>query len=537
MNEDNKKSILNYWTFGEHFSPRVSQIKALEWLEKQTAKYLIMEAPVGTGKSAVAITYSKYLGQRTTKGDSFILTPQRILQKQYDDSFSDNKEVNLVPLYGKSNYPCDSKNTSCQVGSVIKPRCEHCPHAFAKSKAKTASNTVMNYKLALTSFDFTDTFSPRKLIVMDECHTLESHLVDFDAVKIQEWFSNKYDLAFKKQTSLTAAIQWIKDYYLDDIQDKLSELSADVEPLLDKMGSELTRKNIKFIQEVEAFTQHVDEINMLLLRPEKYIKDNFVLVNDLMSFQFKRLHGSYSFERILKPKGDKFLFMSSTVLDKDGFCRDLGIPPEETAFISLDSDFPVENRPVYYMPQMKMNYQWNIEENARGRKQMAEAVIDLCNLHKTESGIIHTANFAIASWIVEQLKGNVEQEIFHHNPESELDRNQVIDSFMDYKHPGILISPSSTEGLDLKYEQGKFAIFCKVPYGYLGDQWIKRRMDMSNEWYRRQAMINIIQGGGRIVRAEDDSGSVYILDGSFAFLLKQSRSIVPQWWLDSYQIL
>lgn len=500
--------------------------------------YLMSDFTVthNSGKSNIGITYSRYIGQRTQNGDSFILTPQRILQKQYDDSFSDNRKINILPLYGKSNYLCDNKNTSCQVGTAIRPRCENCPYGAAKEKAKTASNTVLNYTLALTAFEFTDTFEPRKLVVLDECHTLESHLVSFDAVKIQEWFSKKYDLVFKKQTTLSGALQWIKDYYKDDIEEKYNELQSDADILMEKSPSELTSRDIKLIQEAEEFGQHTAEINMLLCNTEEYIASNFVLVNDLMSFQFKRLQGKYTFDHNLKPMGDRFLFMSSTVLDKDGFCRDLGIPIEDTAFLSIDSDFDVDNRPVYYMPQMKMNYKWSQPDNITGRKQMSQTIESLCGIHEGESGIIHTANYAIASWVVKELTGKVSQQIFHHNPESELDRNEVIDSFMGH-NGGILISPSSTEGLDLKYDQGKFAIFVKVPYGYLGDQWIKKRMDMSNEWYRRQAMINIIQGGGRIVRAEDDSGSVYILDGSFAYLLQQSASIVPKWWMDAYQVV
>ena len=532
---DKNKNILDYWPFD--YAPRQNQIKALEWLAEQDAKYLILEAPVGSGKSNIGITYSKYLGQRTTKGDSFILTPQRILQKQYDESFSDIADINLVPLYGRGNYDCASKHTSCEVGSVIKPRCKDCPHQEAKVKAKSAANSVLNYSLALTSFSYTDTFEPRKLIVMDECHTLESHLVNFDAVKIQEWFCQKYNLPFKKQTSIEGALTWLNDYYKERMETKLSDIQEEVAPLLDKMSADLSRKDIKRIQEADRFADHCDEINMMLLRTEDYVTNNYVLVNDLISFQFKRLKGSYSLNNILKPFGKRFLFMSSTVLDKEGYCRDLGIPPEDTAFISLDSDFPVENRRVIYMPQMKMNYKWNDASNMEARIQMSGTIKDLCSAHAEDSGIIHTANFAVAAWVVKELEGLIPQKIFHHNPDSELDRNDVIQSYLSCKTPSILISPSSTEGLDLKYDLARFAIFVKVPYGYLGDQWIKKRMDMSNEWYRRQAMINIIQGSGRIVRAEDDEGTVYILDGSFAYLYQQAYDIVPQWWKDAYSVL
>ena len=116
-----------------------------------------------------------------------------------------------------------------------------------------------------------------------------------------------------------------------------------------------------------------------------------------------------------------------------------------------------------------------------------------------------------------------------------MNRNDAIEHFLDWSTtPAILISPSSTEGLDLKGDLGGFAIFAKVPFGNMGDAWIKKRMTISSEWYQRRAMIDIIQGGGRIVRTPEDEGTTYILDESFGYLYNQNKKIVPQWWKDAY---
>ncbi len=139
--------------------------------------------------------------------------------------------------------------------------------------------------------------------------------------------------------------------------------------------------------------------------------------------------------------------------------------------------------------------------------------------------------------MVENLDGRVEHHIYHHNPESGDNRNDVIEAFTNDVKPRILISPSSTEGLDLKEDLGRFAVFVKVPFGNLGDQWIKRRMELSTEWYQRQALINIIQGGGRVVRSKDDWGKVYILDASFGYLFKMTCHQIPKWWREAYQTL
>ena len=71
----------------------------------------------------------------------------------------------------------------------------------------------------------------------------------------------------------------------------------------------------------------------------------------------------------------------------------------------------------------------------------------------------------------------------------------------------------------------------------MGDQWIKKRMEISPEWYQRQTLINIIQGGGRVVRSETDSGVVYIVDASFGYLYKSAHHMIPRWWKDAYQVV
>jgi Rad3-related DNA helicase len=229
--------------------------------------------------------------------------------------------------------------------------------------------------------------------------------------------------------------------------------------------------------------------------------------------------------------------MSATILNPDSFCRDLGINPNDAVFYSLDSDFPAENRPVIYMPQMKMNVNWNSDENHNNRKDMIDNIKKLMEVHKDQSGIIHTGNFAIAKWLTEELEDVIPHEIFHHNPDSGDNRNQIIQVFQSTKKPAVLISPSITEGLDLTDDLARFAIIVKTPYKNIGDQWVKTRMELSSEWYQRQAIIDVIQGCGRIVRSKDDWGNVYILDQSWGYLYEKTKDMIPQWWKDAYHVV
>ena len=529
--------IKDYWAIPE-FDLRENQKLALEWMQEQLvendSRYIILELPVGSGKSILGVTLSRYLAKGL--GSSFVLTPQRILQDQYEKDFKQLGKKFLSSLHGKSNYKCESKGASCKIGSLVKPKCDHCPFVAAKANARNASNTVLNYKLALTSFQYTDTFEKRGLMILDEAHTLEQHLVDFDSVDITYAMCKKYDIDFQLQKDSASAMNWIKEKYTPVLEDTLSDMEFDCEALYEK-GESLTRKELGTIKETEELAGHIADVLDMSLRTPEYIEENFVLTWDKTMFCFKRIGGSYSFHKIVKPMADKFLFMSSTILNKDTFCRDIGIDPADAVFLSLPSEFDIENRPVFYMPVMKMNASWNKPENVGGRTAMIERIGGLLEIHEGDSGILHTANYAVAQWLVKELSGKINHNIYSHNPDDDMNRTEAINHYIDSTLPSILISPSITEGLDLKDDLARFAMIIKTPFGYLGDQWIKRRMEMSIEWYRRRAITQVIQGGGRIVRGLDDEGTVYILDASFGYLYQQSYNMVPQWWKDSYKQL
>ena len=158
---NHRKDILDFWPHPDR-PPRPIQVTALKWLQEQSkkAKYLIMEAPVGSGKSYIGLTFSRWLSAQTSaagRGDSYILTPQRILQEQYETEF---KKDFVVPFYGKSNYRCEEKNTTCDIGELVKPDCSNCVFSAAKKRAQEAPNTVLNYKLAMLAFAYTNSFKP-----------------------------------------------------------------------------------------------------------------------------------------------------------------------------------------------------------------------------------------------------------------------------------------------------------------------------------------------------------------------------------------
>lgn len=526
-------SILDFWPFPNK-EIRPIQRKALLWIEQELKnpdiKYLILEAPVGSGKSMIALTTARYINRGL--GNSFILTPQRILQAQYMEEFPHNW-VNT--LYGKSNYSCMNLNSTCEIGSAISSCDDSCRFRIAKQNAKRSPNVVLNYSLALASFSYTNTFNPRELMICDEAHNLESFLCEFDKTNvITQSMAKKINVPFKFHTDIDSAIDYLKNIVMPNLETYLDDLEYEVKEIKTLKRSEITKEHISKVAEYNRVCTYFNAVDGLISVSLEYIHQNYVLIHDKKTeySQFKRLFGKYTFKNTLDNMADKFLMMSGTIFDKNAYCSDLGIDPAQTSFISLDSTFPIENRPVVVNPVMKMNFSWKEDINSKNRKAMIQAIVKILEHHKDDSGIIHTGSFQIADWIIDEL-GFSSHLIFSHGPASGEDRNKIIEAFMKSKKPSVLISPSITEGLDLKDDLSRFAIFAKVPFPYIGDQWIKRRMELSSNWYARKTLIDILQGCGRVVRSPTDVGVSYILDGSFQYLYNTNSYMIPKWWKQS----
>ena len=539
------KTIWDHWKLmmpGNE--PRASQVVALDKMAELPShiKYVLLEMPVGGGKSPVAMTYASYLGQGGM-GTSYILTPQRILQRQYEESFNPSY---VHSVYGKANYFCEEKiGLDCDIAGDVKPKCKNCPAKNAFQDIQVMPHVVLNYKLALLYSELFPThsleFPVRDLMVFDECHTLEDHLVNHRAATISKNRCDDMKIIWIKPNDMKEAHDWLKSEYYPAIDARYFELEKTVKEIDDKyeFGGGLLASEVKTKREFKYVERHRVRVKSLVHRDLSVIEDNYVLVRDRETFQLKEVYGAGLLKNILLPKANKFLFMSSTILNQKAFCQDLGLPEEETAMITLSSEFDKDHRPVYFMPTAKMSYGWDKPDKTQVRNKMASRVKKLCEMHADDSGVIHTGSFKITKWLIGELEGKIPQEIVTHGGDSGLDRDGMIADFTanNNDRPMVLISPSVTEGLDLKDDIARFAIFAKVPYPFLGDEWVKRRLDLSDEWYQRQAMINIIQGGGRVVRTPDDWGHTYILDESFNYLWFKFKRYTPEWWKEAFSVI
>jgi Rad3-related DNA helicase len=76
-------------------------------------------------------------------------------------------------------------------------------------------------------------------------------------------------------------------------------------------------------------------------------------------------------------------------------------------------------------------------------------------------------------------------------------------------------------------DRSRFQIICKVPYPYLGDKLIKKRMHKWKWWYALKTAKTIVQAAGRSIRSKDDTAVTYILDSDFERFYDRNKNLFP----------
>ena len=114
--------------------------------------------------------------------------------------------------------------------------------------------------------------------------------------------------------------------------------------------------------------------------------------------------------------------------------------------------------------------------------------------------------------------------IFH----SSEDRDEALERHKESSKPTILLSPSMTEGVDLRDDLSRFQVICKIPYPYLGDKLIRKKMNKWKWWYPLQTAKTVIQAIGRSVRSKEDYATTYILDEDWDRFYSMNRNLFPK---------
>ena len=512
---------------------------ALDNCINQGKRYVVVEAGTGVGKSAVGLTVARYLSNNmnNTAGlfdsGSYFLTTQKILQEQYVKDFGGFSGP-MKSIKSSTNYTCNfNKKTSCgeslralrtaEKGTKFWKACTfNCVYRSAKESFLKSPEGVTNFPYFLAETQYAGKITPRQVLVIDEAHNIDSQLSKFIEITISNRFCKSFlDFEIPKSTTATQYVNWIKDIYVPAIAGKLKHLEKMLEKYVGLTEKIKSGEFASIAKKFEIMDKHVCKVRRFL---ELYNTDNWVM-NEIApdgrsgrKIEFKPIDIAPFAHEHLYNFGEVVIFMSATILDKNAFAESVGIPKDKAAFISLASPFPAENRPVIFSGIGKMSSK-TIDETL---PKMVEAVKAILAQHKNDKGIIHCHSYKVANYLKRNIRST---RLLIHNSEN---REKILEKHMKVKKATVLISPSMTEGVDLKGDLSRFQIICKVPYPYLGDKLVRKKMNKWKWWYPLQTAKTIVQAVGRSVRSSEDSAVTYILDADFERFYDRNLSMFPE---------
>lgn len=488
-------------------------------------RVVLVRAPTGSGKSLLARAIAG-CARRPDEADpadatdAYYTTPQ---VSQLDDVAADPLLSDLQVIRGKRNYSCllpgetdtpvDRAPCARQTGfdCSIRHRCPYFSDRAIASNRSIAAMTLAYFMQTAGS----DAFGRRDVVVVDEAHGLAEWAemyatIDLRPRTVPVWDEleipalDGVEAAACFADHVTTVCTRRKDTLVG--ADELSIAEVTERDRLQELISNLNWFVSDYRDSTSASTWVVDggdgePVTIKPLNPERYLRHT------------------------VWDRGNRFALLSATILDKEGFCRGVGLDPDETALVDVSHTFPVENRPLFDATQGKMTY----DHREETLPKIARLVVRLMAHHPDEKGIVHAHSYAIAEGLEAKLREfGVDGRIRSHDRE---DRDAQLGAWLATDDPDLFISVKMEEALDLEGDLARWQVLCKAPYPNTRDSRVARRLEDGQwNWYYRTALKTVIQACGRVVRAPDDHGATYLADSSLLDLFERSRSAMPDWF-------
>jgi Rad3-related DNA helicase len=494
----------------------------------QRKQFTIIEAPTGSGKSPLGMA-AAILSASRKEGGAHYLTSQNSLSTQLRNDFAKH---GLVELRGKANYKCVQHiPQDCKTGSIMNGgrACEDCPYRLAKNYYLSGKLGVTNYTYYLTETMHSGELSPREYLIADEAHNIEREILAMVEINITQAKANDVSagrLPIFTETEDAKVRRWVGSTYLPAAAKYLAFLNDEILQIRES-GMRVPTDLMSRVQGLETLLQNL-RLYMEADQPEDWLTwsdpNGTLRIKPLTAAQFAQ---NYLFNGT-----PNVLLMSATILDADTFRRNLGIKRSAAEVLALASDFPLANRRIIYWPSGSMG-QKSIEQTLPLAAERIDAILRAPKF-ANKKGIIHSHSYKINEYLHKAL-GNTDHRhriVTHSNVMGS--REEAIARHIEGAGPTVLLSPSMTEGLDLKGDLSRVQIIAKVPYPFL-DPYNRTRMNRDPKWYQLQTALTLVQATGRSVRDENDYATTVILDADFGRFLTQNQDILPKWWTDSIE--
>jgi Rad3-related DNA helicase len=503
---------------------------------------VLVRAPTGSGKSLLARAVAGCA--RTIEGaepseasGAYYTTPQ---VSQLDDVAADDLLADLNVIRGKSNYSCilpDERNTPVNQAPCVRERgydCSvkhRCPYFSDRAIASSREIAAMTLAYFMQTAG-SEVFRTRDVVVIDEAHGLAEWAEMYATIQLGPRTVPFWDeLRVPEIDGLDRAVR-----YAENVAQLCTRRKDEL------LGQEsLTPREVRQRDRLQELIGELDWFVSDYRDPESattWLVDQSEPQNreDATDGDAdgEKLGGPLTIkpmdpERYLRhtvwDRGNKFALLSATILNKDAFCRQVGLNPADVALVDVEHTFPVEHRPLYDVTQGKMTY----EHRSETTPKLARTIVRLMQEHPDEKGLIHAHSYDIQERLAGLLRDfGVGDRIRVHDRDS---RDGDLEAWKASDDPDVFLSVKMEEALDLKGDLCRWQVLCKAPYLNTGDSRVAHRLEQGQwAWYYRAALRTVIQACGRVVRAPDDYGATYLADSSLLDLFDRARTDMPDWF-------
>jgi len=508
---------------------RGNQREALESIRDVLAAdndVVLVRAPTGSGKSLLARSIMG--GARrpdeaapTEPVGAYYTTPQ---VSQLDAVEADPLLSDLAVVRGKSNYTCilpDEQGTPVDRAPCARDRsfdCDvmhRCPYFSDREIAANRRYAAMTLAYFMRTAG-SDAFGRRDVVVIDEAHGLAEWAEMYATIELNERTVPGWkDLSVPDGSELDgiseAAV--VAERVADACRRRLEPL-RDRTTLTPEQAAERDRLADR-VRELEWFVEDVTDLD----------SETEWLLEEGEGLTIKPLSPARYLHHTVWDRGETFALLSATILDREGFCRSVGLDPSRVALVDVAHTFPLENRPLYDVAQGKMTY----AEREETIPKLARLLVRLMARHPDEKGIVHAHSYGIQRELSKRLREmRVGERVRTHDRD---DRDAELSSWLATDEPEVFLAVKMEEALDLEGDLARWQVLCKAPFPNTNDAGVAHRLDDGRwDWYNRTALKTVIQGCGRVVRSADDRGVTYLADSSLLDLFDRARWDMPDWF-------
>jgi len=527
---------------------RPGQLDSAMDLATSDARFRLLSAPTGTGKSLIYLTAAQLLSART-----LILVGTKGLQEQL---CSDFRVMGMADIRGQGNYPCSAVKTGgelshfalsgpqgcdtgpCRIGlhCSMKPKDDPnyeyqdgCHYYDAQTAAGLSPIVVSNYAYWMAIGRFSDPHAIGKfdLIILDEAHTAPDWLTGFCAVELRQREIKKlFGLGLPPLDEGVAVWADWASHALGLCETLYTSLREDLlrggnRQSLTKQLFRISRigRDLRALSLARTW-KRTDAPNKDARMPG--LQTDWIGEETKWGARFSPVWAHAYAEPYLF-RGIENVILTSATLSKD-VARYLGIPEDQYHYYDSHEGFPAKRRPLIYIPTTRVDFRM-----VEGQKRQWISRIDqIIDGRRDRKGIIHSRSYARAQEIKQRSRhGSI---MMVHSSRT---RQETVDRFKRSKAPAILVSPSVEEGFDFPHDECRYQIIAKVPFVDGRSPVTKARSKADKRYLNYVAGLTIVQQVGRSTRAGDDWSETLIIDDHWRWF--KSKPNFPKWFTRAWK--